>query len=298
MPASTASGKAATPANDKAHVIRSRKSLQFDGNQVSSDAAEAVILAILQQVTGLADLSRVARINKGFYSVYRRNQLMIANRALWNASPAAWELRETSPKVITSLAKDSGSGNSAKTLIQLMARDSHVLKSLKAEIVKRCEFMLRPETVEGLRSEVTSHAGRVDDALWRIWTFCTLFGPDTSFESDTEGQLDWLRGGLVANRESPSTGDADSAESILKTSPVSFGLGNSGGLSAEELLSMMEMWNCIRALLSIVSGPAMVAEARRYGVFDNQGVRSNDRLHEEFVFSELHTQTRHDNPKS
>ena len=297
MPAAIAFGQAASPTNDEAHVIRSRKSLHFDSDRISSDAAETVILAILHQVTGLTDLSHIARINKGFYSVYKRNQVMIAKRALRNASPAAWELREMSPRETIPPAKGSRSEDSAKRVTHLMARDSQVLKSLEAEMLKRCEFMLRPETVERLRSEETSRACPIDDALWRIWTFCTLFGPDTSHESDIEGQLDWLRGGLVANRESPSTGDADSTGSILKNSPMSFGLGNGGGLSAEELFSMMEMWNCIRALLLTVSGPAMVAEAHRYGVFDNQGVRSNDRLHEEFVLSELHTQARRDDTK-
>lgn len=56
--------------------------------------------------------------------------------------------------------------------------------------------------------------------------------------------------------------------------PEHFGQGNHGGLSAEELYDMTEMWNCLNHITQTIIGRTV--EARQYGVYDCTEVRGGD----------------------
>ena len=227
------------------------KAMQAD---ISCDAAESVILSILRKLSDLRDLHAAAQINKGFYSVYQRNKLSLLKSVLYNKSPAAWELREASPKeIIATIGSDCGD-YSPKTYLQFFKRDNFILDALKSIILERCQSFLRKGTIEALENRDVSRAAQLDDAFWRIWTFCLLFSSESQCETNLASQMDWLRGGKSH-----------------RTSGTSFfGKGNVGGLEASQLYDMTEMWNCLRSLLSGVQGPEMIRSAREYRLFDGE----------------------------
>jgi len=113
---------------------------------------------------------------------------------------------------------------------------------------------------------------RLDDALWRIWTFCTLFGAEKHREDDLVAQMDWLQGGLVVFQPTSAlVHDYDDDLTRKQSySSDSFGRGNHGGLSTPQLYDMMEMWNCLEALLAGLQGASRVDQARNNGIFAEQ----------------------------
>jgi hypothetical protein len=56
--------------------------------------------------------------------------------------------------------------------------------------------------------------------------------------------------------------------------PECFARGNTGGLTAEELFDMMELWNCLGFLLHPIQDCRV--QARQYGVYDDTDVRGGD----------------------
>ena len=86
-------------------------------------------------------------------------------------------------------------------------------------------------------------------ALWRIWTFCRIFGSAKRRERDWQGQDAWL-GGSTASCECKTLSRPGSLQSeVLDMPPESFGYGNCNGLSADELGDMMYLWRCLEILL-------------------------------------------------
>ena len=276
----------------------SAKPIAQPETEISPDAAEAVIFRILHSIDSLDDLFAAARINQGFYSVFRRNELSLAKRALHNGCRPAWELREMSPGVIISGLQQQGSNYTARTYLQFVSRDKYILSALKVVILKRCRSWLRAETVQDLSAQDPSRASGVDNALWRVWTFCTIFGANTGRDQDLKGQLDWLRGGQVAKRSvfSPSTSsavrDLEITHSILQNPPKNFAGGNPRGLSADELFDMLEMWNSIKTLLSSIQGAHVVRTARQHGVFDGHNVVESDEKRERLILGKLETSSK------
>lgn len=51
-------------------------------------------------------------------------------------------------------------------------------------------------------------------------------------------------------------------------------MGNEGGLSAEQLFDMMELWNCLGVLLQGFQG--RTADARKFGIYEDTDVRGGD----------------------
>lgn len=240
---------------------------------ISSNDAASVLLLIMSKVGDFTDLLSLAQTNKGFYGVFNNNKLALVKAVLRNNSPAAWELREASPKdiIINTRSGHSSSDYTPTKYVQFHTRDTYTLLQLRTVIFVRCQALLRPETAAAVREREGDRSKRIDAALWRIWTFCTLFGSGRSREGDIMGQMDWLNGGALAR---PTTANSMKPFLLeLSSAPAgSFGRGNPEGLTADEICDMTEMWNCIKALLAEINGPGRAAQARAYGVFHTQKV--------------------------
>ncbi|OJI79879.1 hypothetical protein ASPTUDRAFT_59897 [Aspergillus tubingensis CBS 134.48] len=219
---------------------------------------DRVILTVLEHITSLDDLFNVAVSRRDFYRVFKKHELKLMRIAVFAMSAPAWELREMSPPWDTEwqfvLDPDAPVPEyTPSRYLKRYAEDIYTLAHLKSLILARCGTFLRPETIRGLSGTDDVRAAEVDDAFWRVWTFCRLFGSGKGREGDIAGQLDWLRGGKVArNRrvsEFTSIADPYDANSVLFEPPAGFGDGNTGGLSKEQLLDMTEIWTCLGVLL-------------------------------------------------
>ena len=71
----------------------------------------------------------------------------------------------------------------------------------------------------------------------------------------------------------------------LISAPDCFAKGNEGGLSAEQLFDMMELWNCLGVLLQGFQN--RTAEARKHGIYDETEIRGGDIDGEEYMLGEL-----------
>ena len=65
----------------------------------------------------------------------------------------------------------------------------------------------------------------------------------------------------------------------------SFGKGNEGGLSAEQLFDIMELWNCLAVLLQSFEGRTV--QARQAGIYDDTDIRGGDIDGEEMMLGML-----------
>ena len=238
---------------------------------ISADAAERVLLRILRSLDSLKDLFAAAEVSRGFYRTFKKNELPLLRNALWKMSPAAWELRESS------MPDDEEINDPSKykpnMYFRHYVRDLLTMVELKAMILDNCKSFLRQETIQALAGE-TERSLIIDDAFWRVWTFCRIFGCGRDREDDIVGQMDWLRGGPLA-RQSSNTNtiallDSLTMNTVLYNPPPGFARGNMGGLTAEELYDMTEIWTCLGVLVGGYHGRCK--EAREYGIFDSTSV--------------------------
>lgn len=257
--------------------------MEEEHRKISPTDAERVIFVILENSGDLDDLFSLALLNRGFYRVYKRNALKLMQGVLKNMSPAAWEFRMTSIPCEEWDDEDDSAAPvpeyNASTFYELYVRDAQVIARIKALILERCKSILRPETVKALKQQhELFKPSRIDNALYRIWTFCTLFGCQKAREDDVITQLDWLRGGAEAHQMQTqgtfSGTDSMFMNSILLITSEHFGKGNGNGLSAEELYDMTELWNCIRTISQSMIG--RTEQARQFGVFDDTDIRGGD----------------------
>lgn len=248
---------------------------------ISAAAADTILLRILENLGSLGDLFAAARVSRGFYRTFKRHELHLMKNALYAMSPAAWELREISPPApsATGASPSSVAGYTPSLYLQLYGRDIHIMVALKSMILNHCQSFLRPDTYTALAGGETERASHIDDAFWRIWTFCRLFGCDSKKEDDIVYQMDWLRGGPLAREQRrvaltlDQSGDPSGNDTSFKSFPA-FGQGNCGGLNAEELYDMDEIWNCLRVLVRGFQGKRELA--REFGVFENSDIPVDD----------------------
>ncbi|PLN83553.1 hypothetical protein BDW42DRAFT_64304 [Aspergillus taichungensis] len=254
---------------------------------------DRVALQFLENVRSLDDLFHLALVSKQFYRVFKENELDLVKNALYTMSPAAWELREMSPPWASEwhilVDPDAPVPDYTPSLyLQRYGQDIFTLAQLKSLLLARCGGFLRPETVQGLTGASDARAAAVDDAFWRIWTFCRIFGCGKNREADTDGQLDWLRGGPQArNRHhfmACSVTEPFGMDSVLFEPPDGFGQGNPGGLSREQQYDMTEIWTCLGVLLQPIHGRC--EEARDVGIFAGHGLPDNDPAKEEALLEE------------
>ncbi|EER29950.1 hypothetical protein CPC735_012680 [Coccidioides posadasii C735 delta SOWgp] len=257
-------------------------------NNISAVAAEKIVLRILQSVGTLEELFNLAVLNRAFYSIFKKNELLLIKGTLFRMSPAAWELREMSPPwedddYDVGIVDRPVPEYTPDLYIRHYMRDLCTMVSLKWLILVRCESLLRPETIRALAGQDEERSAEVDDAFWRVWTFCRLFGCGKGREEDIVAQADWLSGGSRArshNRNSSTLLTCPLAvDSVLFDPPSGFAGGNQGGLTATQLYDMMEIWTCLGVLVQGFYGKN--DEAREYGVFDSLGVKAGDRAEED-----------------
>ena len=214
--------------------------------------------------------------------MFKRNELDLIKSVLLKTSPPAWEFREIAFPGHDLLHDEDLEMTrpfeeyTATSYLHLQNHDMDILRQIKLLIYEKCQSFVRPEISIALVDETSPNSARVNDALWRIWTFCKIFGSGKGREDDVAAQQDWLRGGVQAHQPACtfSVISTDFMNDTLITVPDCFAKGNEGGLSAEQLFDMMELWNCLGVLLQ--GFQSRTAEARKWGIYDNTEIRGGD----------------------
>ncbi|KAJ4340680.1 hypothetical protein N0V87_002341 [Didymella glomerata] len=259
---------------------------------ISPSDAEKVLHKILQSVDHFDELFALAQVNSGFFRVFKRNELDLIKTVLFKTSPAAWEFREIAFPGHDLLHDEDLEMTrpfeeyTPTSYLHLQAKDTEILRHVKLEIYEKCQSFVRPEISVALVDESAFNAARVNDALWRIWTFCKIFGSGKGREDDVVAQQDWLKGGVQAHQPACtfSVMSTDFMNDTLIGAPDCFAMGNEGGLSAEQLFDMMELWNCLGVLLQ--GFQSRTAEARKFGIYDDTEIRGGDIDGEELMLDE------------
>ncbi|KAH6618652.1 hypothetical protein C7974DRAFT_317648 [Boeremia exigua] len=259
---------------------------------ISPGDAEKVLHQILQSVDNFEDLFALGSVNVGFYKVFKRHELELVKSVVQRTSPAAWEFREYAFPGHDILHDDDLEMTrpfeeyTPASYLHLQQRDTNILHEIKLLIHEKCQSFVRAEISAALVDEKSPNAARVDDALWRIWTFCKIFGSGKGREDDVVAQQDWLQGGVQAHQPACtfSVMSTDFMNDTLIGAPDCFAQGNEGGLSAEQLFDMMELWNCLGVLLQ--GFQTRTAEARKYGIYDDTEIRGGDIDGEEMMLDE------------
>ncbi|KAI7255833.1 hypothetical protein D0864_09794 [Hortaea werneckii] len=252
--------------------------LAVENDVVADDSG---LLRILSSLGSLEDLWNTAQVNKGMYRVYRANENELIRTVTWNQSSALWECLEWSKSTETS-------DTTPYTYMEQRTSSASVIESLKSLMYERCQGCIRPETAAALSEPTSSFSRRIDDALWRIWCFCRIFGCGKNREDDLTGQLDWFKGGPLANSQgcvaTVNTNLDFDMSSVLLNAPEHFAKGNEGGLDAEQLYDMTEVWSCLAMLLEGYLGRTSIA--RQNGVFKGCDVNEGDSGREEYLLEE------------
>ncbi|KAJ9663120.1 hypothetical protein H2201_005791 [Coniosporium apollinis] len=258
---------------------------------VSTTAAEAITLKIFETLDDFDDLFATAIVNKAFYGVFKRHELSLMRKVLHAMSPSAWEHRETCPPWTFEPGTEYDGPKPEyipETYLECYVRDSCTINAIQSLIHERCQSLLRPKTAAALVSTDPQESSHVNDALWRIWTFCEIFGCGKGREDDLVGQMDWLKGGELVHQQSCRatimSSDSFGLSSVLMCAPDYFAKGNAGGLTAEQLYDMTELWNCLGTLVQGIYGRTV--QARQYGVFDRTDLEGGDIDGEEAMLEE------------
>ena len=214
--------------------------------------------------------------------MFKRHELDLIKSTLRKMSPPAWEFREIAfPGHDALHAEDLEMTRPEEeynptSYLRLQKRDVQVIRTIKSEILEKCQSFIRPEISAALMSACPAESARIDDALWRIWTFCKIFGSGKGREEDIVAQMDWLKGGILVHQATCtfSIMSTDFMSDTLVGAPECFGQGNEGGLAAEQLFDMMELWTCLSVLLQNFEGRTV--QARQAGIYDNTEIRGGD----------------------
>ncbi|KAJ4994337.1 hypothetical protein SVAN01_00166 [Stagonosporopsis vannaccii] len=273
-------------------VLTTQRRTAIEPRIISPTDAEQVLHRILQSVDHLDDLFALAYVSSGFYKVFKRHELDLIQSTLLKMCPAAWEFREYAYPGHDLLHDEDlemarpFEEYTPASYLHLHKQDMHVLREIKLLIHEKCQSFVRADISAALVDESSPSAARVDDALWRIWTFCKIFGSGKGRDDDVVAQQDWLRGGVQAHQPTCtfSVMSTDFMNDTLIGAPDCFAQGNEGGLSAEQLFDMMELWNCLGVLLQ--GFQTRTAEARKYGIYDETEVRGGDIDGEEMMLDE------------
>ena len=247
---------------------------------ISAEIAETILYRIMLDLDNLQDLFSAAQVSRGFYRTFKRHELALMKNALFKMSPAAWELREVCSPTPSAFECPSPNCDYTPSLyLDHYMRDMYTMIALKSMILVHCESFLRSDTITALAGGETERSSQIDDAFWRVWTFCRLFGCGTNRDEDIVAQMDWLRGGVMTKqiaRDSKSHTAIKEvySSSILYRPPMGFSKGNANGLSAEELYDMIEVWTCLGVLVRGFQGKR--EQARDYGIFEHVDIIDGD----------------------
>ncbi|KAJ6134096.1 hypothetical protein N7523_000418 [Penicillium sp. IBT 18751x] len=258
----------------------------------SVDMPKSLVIAIMERIDSLDDLFNFVLVNRRFYSIFKRRELSLIKSALFRMSPPAWELREMSPpweNEWTPLRNPDSHvpEYTPASYLNRYATDIYTLARLKSMILVRCSSFLRRDTIHGLSGADPIRLEEVDDAFWRIWTFCRIFGSGKGRENDLEGQVDWLKGGAKARKYTGATSTMTEPfrmNNNLFEPPEGFARGNCGGLSQNEMYYMIEIWTCLGVLLQDMH--AKIADARAVGILDGMCITEGDTAQEASAIEE------------
>ncbi|KAL4804383.1 hypothetical protein BDV18DRAFT_162145 [Aspergillus unguis] len=233
----------------------------------------SIFRRIMLEINDLPDLFALALVNKASYMVFKTDELGLIKNTLKRISPPAWELRQ-----IQDLHCDTSMPGAQSLAAGLYLRhytwDLMQVTTMKFLLQDHCQPLLSNDLITGLQDPFDPRATRVDAAIWRIWTFCHLFGNRKDRENDRKGQKRWLRGRRTDRRLpqicrfSPDPADFNT---VLFSPPEGFAQGNpSGGLTRVQLLDMLDVWIAMASLLDFLRKHTTLA--RRNGVFDDAEV--------------------------
>ncbi|KAB8067148.1 hypothetical protein BDV29DRAFT_200658 [Aspergillus leporis] len=244
---------------------------------VSSALGIPVMLRILWEINCLEDLFSMALVNREAYQAFKENELLLMKATLWKVSPPAWELLQVN-EIHWERGPLAGSQSlEASLYLRHYTRNLYNLTRIKFLILDHCQAILRPDTIAVLRDPYSGLGTTVDAAIWRVWTFCHLFGSQKGREWDIVGQTRWLQGDTLGP-DLPSvcctSPDANDANTVLFIPPAGFAQGNQGELSKSELCKMVEIWTAIAALLDFLRDET--GRARSVGIFDKAHVTTAD----------------------
>ncbi|KAL4800776.1 hypothetical protein BDV19DRAFT_352123 [Aspergillus venezuelensis] len=230
-----------------------------------------ILEQVMYCVDELSDLFSLALVNRETYTVFKLNELGFIKRTLRRCSPPAWELREITEVPYNPQSPAGCQALAASLYIRHHTRDVCHLAAIKFLLENHCRPLFSQPVLDGLRNPHSPEAAEVDAAIWRVFTFCHLFGNRKEREEDIHGQRLWLLGERLSVeadlppicRTMPEPADFNT---VLFNPPSGFAQGNAGGLSRRQLLNMVDIWIAMGTLLDFLRQET--ERARRYGLFD------------------------------
>ncbi|KAL4915006.1 hypothetical protein BDW62DRAFT_213060 [Aspergillus aurantiobrunneus] len=236
----------------------------------------------LAKVDDLQDLFSLALVNRTAYTTFKADELGLIKSTLRKTSPPAWELRQVSEVDWDTEGLVGGQSLAASLYLRHYARDICSLAATKFLLLDHCEPLLSDDMVIGLRNPYHPRAGEIEAAIWRVWTFCCLFGSRKEREDDIAGQELWLRGEGTGDFSHVCQTAPDPADfnTVLFAPPDGFAQGNDGGLRKKQLLDMIEVWIALGSLLDFLRRETR--RARRNGIFaavDPPPANSREEVH-------------------
>src|SRR5436305_8169314 len=169
-------------------------------------------------------------INTSFYGVFCDRGVDLIKSVIFDTSPAAYEYMETAYPA----------PEHPSLYLRNYRYSVRCLSVIKDALFLQNDSVLKPDTMDGLMGANYEKEHNVDAALWRIWTFCEVFGGESGREKDHQSQMAWLQNGSSAR---------------VPHAPACFGRGNGEGLSVPELLLITEPWDALSPLLQAPSRP-------------------------------------------
>ncbi|KAE8384477.1 hypothetical protein BDV23DRAFT_177029 [Aspergillus alliaceus] len=206
------------------------------------------VLSVLE-VNCLEDLFSMALANREAYKALKGNELLPiklleVSMTYWDRGPLA------------------GSQSLAASLYPWhYTPNIYNLIRIKFLILDHCQTIVRLDTIAVLHDPYSGLRSAVDAAIWRVWTFCLLFGCQKGRDAD----LPSIR---------CTSPDANYASSVLFILPAGFAQGNQGPLSQSQIRNIVEIWTAVAVLLGFLQDGT--GRARSIGIFDKAHVAVGD----------------------
>lgn len=222
-----------------------------------------VFKIITRSIDCFDDLFCLVRTERCFYSAYKESAFEILRKVVFNMYPPVWECLEI---------------NMQRQDVAVLQRSAHMLGTLYWEtyvqhiytfgrvmacICLHCQDILRADSGDSPWAK-NGRLMQLHNALWRIWSFCQIFGCDECREAEIQAQINWLNGEAMLYIV-PDNKSSSSME--LQWLP---GCG-SQGLSQSELDDMKEIWACLKFLLRPLQNAC--SETRDIGLFHQKGLQ-------------------------
>ncbi|KAG0641419.1 hypothetical protein HOY80DRAFT_883242 [Tuber brumale] len=179
--------------------------------------SDDILLRIYTHSPTLSTATTLSETNKRLHTLYTSTALLILQKVLSRTSPAAYRFLNILQTSYT-----------PATYAEYYSVATGTVRTFSSLISARCEYLCPGNTFA------------TEEALFNVWSYCTLFAPTLSPHN---AQEEWLQ---------------------------------RGGFSKEQVLDMLKVWNCISVLLQ----PFLKEErlARMYGVVttpkDAEGVEA------------------------